>query len=201
VLACLGALILLGQVSGMRQPSASPVTLTVTTGLVFLLLGGLVAGSLGWRLFGRKMRANLPDARGRLQQSTGITCGPAAATMLLHHHGIRISEGELAEQANTSPITGTDPYALARAIDRVGSRHGVRGRVRRVDYPQAMELGAPFVALVRRPGVGGHAVYVERVSRAEVAVIDPLSGMPERESRQQFLEEWDPVIVWAVRED
>jgi ABC-type bacteriocin/lantibiotic exporter with double-glycine peptidase domain len=141
----------------------------------------------------------MPDGNGALQQTTGITCGPAAAAMLLHRAGIRISEGALAELASTSPLQGTAPFALARAVDRVARCRGMRGRVRRVEYEEAFRLARPFVAFVHRPGVGGHAVCVRSVGPHRVATLDPLSGTRDMIPRDQFVTQWDPVIVWVER--
>jgi ABC-type bacteriocin/lantibiotic exporter with double-glycine peptidase domain len=152
-----------------------------------------------WHYFGQKLRANFPDARGALQQTTGITCAPAAAFMLLFRSGLRVSEGELAERANTTPPQGTAPYALARAVNGIARRHRLRGCIRRVDYAHAVRLGRPFVAFMNRPGVGGHALCVLKAGTAQVRVIDPLSGSPETMTREEFVSEWDPVIVWVER--
>jgi hypothetical protein len=195
-LACFGALVLVGIVwDDPNRRSSRPVLIAATT-LVLMLLIGLSSGSLGWHYLGRRLRANYPDASGALQQTTGMTCAPAAASMLLHHAGIRISEGALAELANTTPIQGTAPYALARAVDHVARRHGLRARIQRVDYPRALRLQHPFVAFVKRPGVGGHALCVLMVEPARLRVIVPLSGTRDTIDRDEFLAEWDPTIFW-----
>jgi hypothetical protein len=196
-LACLGTLLLLGIAGSDPRRQSSRLIPTAATAVVFLLLLTLGGSSLGWHYFGQRLRANVPDASGALQQTTGITCAPAAAAILLHRAGIRVSEGELAELANTTPLQGTAPHALARAVDRVARCRGLRGRIRRVDYSSAVRLGRPFVAFVRRPGVGGHAVCVLSANPNRVATIDPLSGTQETISREQFAAEWDPVIVWV----
>jgi hypothetical protein len=194
-LACLAALTLIG-VAGADRKKRLPL-LHLAAGLVLLLLTTLTSGSLGWRLFGQRLRANYPDARGALQQTTGITCGPAAASMLLHHAGIRISEGELAELANTTPLQGTAPHALARAVDHAARRHTMRGHIQRVDYEEAVRLGRPFVAFVTRPGVGRHSICVVKATSAGVLTLDPLSGTGETLPREEFTGEWDPVVVWV----
>ena len=198
-LACLGAAVLLGVAWSERKRDSSRLILTVATALVFLLLIGLASGSLLWHYFGQKLRANYPDANGALQQTTGLTCAPAAATMLLYRSGIRISEGELAELANTTPLQGTAPYALARAVDGVAQRFGMRVRIQRVDYARAVQLGHPFVAFMHRPGVGGHALCVLKAEATQVRVIDPLSGSPDAIPRAEFIAEWDPVIIWVEK--
>lgn len=193
-LACLAALTLIG-VAGADRKTRRPV-LTLAQALVLVLLAALSSGSLGWRAFGQQLRANFPDADGALQQTTGITCGPAAASMLLHRAGIRVSEGELAERANTTPLQGTLPHALARAVDRVARRHSLRAHIQRVDYGEAVHLRKPFVALVSRPGMGRHAICVLKVMPEEVVSLDPLSGTRETLSREAFVAEWDPTVIW-----
>jgi hypothetical protein len=196
-LACLGASVLLGIAWSQQKPDSSRLLVAMATALVFLLLAALGSGSLIWHYGGQRLRANYPDARGMLQQTTGITCAPAAASMMLYQSGIRVSEGELAERAGTNPLQGTAPYALARAVDCVARRNGKRGCVRRVDYAQVSLLGRPFVAFMNRPGVGGHALCVLKVDEEQVRVIDPLSGSPDTITREEFVAEWDPVIVWV----
>jgi hypothetical protein len=198
-LACLGASVLLGIAWSERKRSSGRVVLAAATAMVFLLLTGLASGSVLWHYFGQKLRANYPDASGALQQTSGITCAPAAACMLLYRAGVRISEGELAELANTTPLQGTAPHALARAVDRVARAHRRRGRIQRVDYARAMRLGHAFVALMHRPGVGGHALCVLKADATRVRVIDPLSGSPDTIPRAEFIAEWDPVIVWIEK--
>jgi Peptidase C39 family len=195
--ACFGAQMLLGVARVDRKGRARRPLLTAATLLVFLLLAVLTSGALVWHYFGQRLRANYPDASGALQQTTGITCAPAAASMLLYRYGIRISEGELAELANTNLLQGTSPYALGRAVDRVARRHRMRGRVRRVDYARAMRLRRSFVAFVKEPGLGGHALCVLAVEGARVLALDPLSGAPETLSRAEFAAGWDRVIVWV----
>jgi hypothetical protein len=196
VLVCFGALALLGVAGADRKRHSGRAILMGATALVFLLLTALSSGSLGWHYFGRRLRANFPDASDALQQTTGITCAPAAASMLLYRAGIRISEGELAELAGTTILQGTAPYALARAVDQVARVHGMRGSIQRVDYARAVRLARPFIAFVDEPGIGGHAFCVLKADPQQVQTIDPLSGSPETISREEFVTEWDPVIVW-----
>jgi hypothetical protein len=197
VLACFGALALLGVAGSDRKRRSSRAVPIAATTLVFLLLIALSSGSLGWHYFGQRLRANYPDASGALQQTTGITCAPATASMLLYRSGIRISEGELAELAGTSPLRGTAPYALARAVDGVVRRRGLRAYIQRVDYAGAVHLAHPFVAFVNEPGVGGHALCVLSADPRQARTIDPLSGSQETIPREEFVAEWDPVIIWV----
>lgn len=195
-LACLGTLALLGIAEAERKQSSRRPVRAAAFALVFLALFAFSSGSVGWHYFGQSLRANYPDASGALQQTTGITCAPAAAAMLLYHSGLRISEGAMAELAHTSFIQGTAPYALARAVDRVARRQGLRGCIQRVDYARAVCLRHPFVAFINRPGIGGHALCVLKAAPEKLLVIDPLSGMQETVQRDQFVAGWDPVIIW-----
>src|SRR5436309_3280997 len=100
---------------------------------------------------------------GASRRSARVRSAPAAAAMLLQRWGIRISEGEMAELANTTPVLGSDPYSLGRAVDRVVRTRRLRGHAGRFEYSRAVRLACPFVALVNRPGIGGHAVLVVRM--------------------------------------
>ena len=90
--------------------------------------------------------------------------GHLEARKLAFNHAVDyVSRLKEAELANTTPLQGTAPYALARAVDRAARRHGMRGCIGRVDYSQAVRLRRPFVAFMNRPGVGGHALCVLKV--------------------------------------
>jgi hypothetical protein len=196
VIACLCLFVLLGVAWASGGRRANRPLLIMAAVLGFAVVSALAAAPLAWRYLGQRQRANYPDANGVVQQSTGMTCAPAAAAMLLHYQGIRCSEGTLAELAGTNPLIGTDEFLLARALGGVAVERGIRAMARRIDYAQAVKLARPFVAYIRRPGVGGHAILVLTVGPVGVEAIDPLTGSPESSDRTTFEAEWGGVAVW-----
>ena len=91
-----------------------------------LLAGCLIAiessGRLWWRFGDPRAWQRVPNAEGLLRQSSGLSCSPTAAAMLLHRYGIGSSEGEMAYLANTS-LFGTDAYSIARALQMKAQSH------------------------------------------------------------------------------
>lgn len=169
--------------------------------LVLLALGGITfenSGRLIWRWFGGSMWEHRPDARGRLAQSRGMTCSPTAGVMLLQRYEVPASEGELAYLANTS-LLGTSPYGLARALQAKVDSQGWEVHAETVTFADCLAR-TPFVASVRIPGIGGHALLVERIQPGKVHYIDPLDGMPYAVSHETFEVWWDGRIVYLVIE-
>ena len=64
------------------------------------------------------------DKNGVCLQSTGYTCGPAAAVSALQQFGIDAEEGQIALEAFTS-TAGTDPDLLCRAINDMYGDQGI----------------------------------------------------------------------------
>jgi hypothetical protein len=194
VAACWALLGLLGVASGMAGKQARRWLLflaaTISFGELFILSGA----PLYWRLFGDPLRHNVVDSSGILQQSTGLTCGPAAGAMLASKSGIQVSEGDLAERAGTNPLVGTSEFALARALSAVSGNHA-HAYARRCDLTTARRIGRPFVAYIMREGVGGHAILVEKIADT-VETIDPLTGSRDRMAVADFKREWTGVGVW-----
>jgi hypothetical protein len=195
VVACLAGLAVLGAAYRAERRTISNASLHLATGLAFAVLALLTSGWLMLRLLMPQVYGNRPDRDGILQQTTGMTCSPAAAAMLLHRFGISISEGELAERAGTG-LLGTDPHSMVRALNRIVGSRGKRARVGRMGYEAAHRLHCPFVAHAFRPSIGGHAVFVETLSRTAATVVDPLLGTQEVEVRESFEEEWNGVTLW-----
>jgi ABC-type bacteriocin/lantibiotic exporter with double-glycine peptidase domain len=148
---------------------------------------------LWWGHFAPASWERHADDQGRLQQSSGLTCSPAAAVMLLHHYCIQASEGEMAYRARTS-LLGTDAYSMARAIREKVQPHRLVATVRHVDYDACVRSGLPFLAHVRGPYMG-HALFVKHASADHVDVIDPLDGIPKKMTRQAFAEMWDGTMI------
>jgi hypothetical protein len=197
---CVTALLLLGVVWSQPGRSTSSAFLAVLVGLAGLLLLQDGGARLFWRALGSSLWENRPDRSGLLSQTTGWTCSPAAAAMLLHRHGIPSSEGELAYLSGTS-LMGTDLYQITDALNAILQAQGNEGRARidMVDYDVWVERGEPFLAPVNLPGLGAHAVLVERAEPEEALVVDPRHGSRQRLPCQELVAMWLGRGVWVVR--
>ena len=190
-------LLLLGVVWSQPGRSSSPAFLGVLAGLIWLLLGVESAGRLWWRWADTRVWSNFPDHHGCLQQTTWLTCAPAASAMLLHQQGIQVSEGALAYRTGCPLLLGTDLYDSTAALTDLLAEHGMAATVERLDYQSALERASPFVANVHLPGMGGHALYVERLTPDHADVIDPRHGQRLRMSREEFEAIWEGRSIWV----
>jgi ABC-type bacteriocin/lantibiotic exporter with double-glycine peptidase domain len=120
--------------------------------------------------------------------------------MLLHHYGVQTSEGEMAYLANTSYL-GTDVRSIARALTLKGRSHGLLAQVALADYEACLRQTAPFLACVRVPGIGSHAVLVLRVNPDRVELIDPRFGHRQTLVRAEIEPQWEGRIVRLVADD
>lgn len=197
VLLSWAALLLLGvawSAPGRRLSGGFLTGLAAVAGCLLLIEG---SGPLWWRFAAPELWQNTPDSQGYLRQSSGLTCSPAAAAMLLRRHGIEASEGEMAYLAGTS-LFGSDAYAMGRALSRKVRPHGWRAYAGHMSYEECVRRGEPFLAHVWGPDLG-HAVLVERISREEVRIVDPLEGRPKRMPRGDFERVWDGTVVTVDR--
>lgn len=191
------ALFLIGVVWSAPKRSQSPIFL----GCVVFLTGCLLviegSGPLWWRYDAHDLWRNFPDAQGQLQQSSGTTCSPTAAAMLLHCYGIRASEGEMAYLAGTS-LLGSDGPQMARALDRKIESQGWRAFSRHMTYDECVRRGEPFLAHVQGATLG-HAVLVKRITPDGVEIIDPVEGKSGTMTRADFENVWDGTVVGIER--
>lgn len=183
---------------GIARVKSRGRILSLGTGLAFTVVTLFAVFPLYWHYFGQRLRANYPDKDGNLQQTTGFTCAPTAAAMLLSQYGFHVSEGVLAERSGTNPVIGTNEFSLARALESV-TANGLAAQAGHLSYHQALALNRPFVAYVLVPSIGGHAVVVNVLHADSVSILDPLSGGQERLSVQDFKEEWKGTAIWMSR--
>jgi len=127
-------------------------------------------------------------------QSTGHTCGPAAAVTALKQMGIASREGELARMAATSPITGTQTDLLCRSLNRflVDTR-----RIAEFKRFRSMpELSAyPFALVCIRLNLWtDHIVTVMNVSDSGITIADPLKGRVFL-TRKRFERQWNQTAI------
>jgi len=132
-----------------------------------------------------------------LRQTTGMTCEPTAAVMLLHAAGVKASEGEMAYRAGTS-LFGTDAHSVAAAVSEKVRPLGLRAEAAVTTYDESLRRGRPAVVHVYPPGSSGHAVFVEAFTVDGVVMIDPADGKRYAVPRDVFQQIWDGTAVWLV---
>jgi hypothetical protein len=166
-----------------------------------LLAGCLIAVESSGRLWFRYRETELwqryPDPNGVLQQSSGASCSPTAAAMLLHRHGIKASEGELAYLAGTS-LFGTDAPSIANALRLKLEDRGWQVVARHMSYDDCVSLGVPFIAHVAGSS-SGHALLVERAVPDHVQIVDPAEGKRIWMLRAAFEKIWDGTGIYLVK--
>ncbi len=196
-LLCWVAVFLLGVVWGVPGRSTSSTFLGLIAGVALVVIAIESSGRLWWRFISPDIWDRTADSTGLLEQSSGLTCSPASAVMLLHQHGVPAGEGEMAYLAGTSPL-GTDAAGIMRALqEKVGSR-GWRVEAGHTTFDECLRRGEPFLAHVQGRYLG-HAVLVAQIAPDEVTIFDPASGQAGTLNRQQFEGEWDGTAVRIVR--
>ena len=193
VLVCWAALLLLGVAWSSPQRRFTTSFLGALCAIALCLVFIEASGTLWWRFFAAEAWEKYPDEHGFLKQSTGRTCSPAAAAMLLHLHGIRASEGELAYLSGTT-LFGTDGFRMRRALERKVAAHQLRASLKQTNYSAMEQENKPFLAHLHG-SYGGHAVVVLELQRESVRVLDPAFGKEKVMSGRQFDGEWDDTAI------
>ena len=195
VACCIVAAFLLGAAIGSPRVSFSSHFLFSMFGIACLLLLIEGSGHLYWRFGAPATWVRFADADGKLRQTTGMTCEPTAAVMLLHAAGVKASEGEMAYRSGTS-LFGTDAHSVAGAISDKVRSIGLRAETGVTTYDDALARGKPAVVHIYPPGGGGHAIFVEAFTPDGVVLIDPADGKRYAAPRDVFTQMWDGTAVW-----
>ena len=127
-------------------------------------------------------------------QSTGYSCGPAAAATLLHHYGVSATEDEMAELCVTrgggTRTAGTSDAGILR-----GLRHKLQDRGRAViSTPSYDEIPVPSLVAIQLNPRLGHCILISKVESDQVRVIDPLFGRGTI-VRSQFERMWQKAAI------
>jgi predicted double-glycine peptidase len=168
----MGAMTLIGRLTNRIEKS-----------VVFLIMVGVV----GWGavlpfalpLIVKNNLAKLPtitDADNICFQSTPYTCGPAAAVTALRQLGFQAHEGELAILSHTSPIIGTMPWDLYKAIEDRYAANGVDCRFRQFDSIKQMREADVTLAVVRDAFMLDHCVAILDITDKTLTIGDPILG-------------------------
>ena len=120
---------------------------------------------------------------GCCMQSTGHTCGPAAAVTLLLHHKIPASEKEIARMCGSSPLTGTNEFVLCNVMNFLAERSNssVRFKMQAIDFEEIKRQSPPFLGVIRLNGMIAHWIMIKEVHDKELTIADPLCGVVKRQ--------------------
>jgi len=129
------------------------------------------------------------DSHGICYQTTDYTCGPAAAVTALNRLGLQANEGELAVLAHSSPVAGTTPDCLAKAINYRYAAEGLNCQYRRFDSLDQISVPQLTLALVKDTILSNHCVAILGISEKKVIFADPVRGRMQM-SREQFEKIW-----------
>ena len=131
----------------------------------------------------------LTDADNICFQSTPYTCGPAAAVTALRQLGFNAHEGELAILSHTSPIVGTMPWELYKAIEDRYAVNGVDCRFRKFDSIKQMREADVTLAVVKDAFLLDHCVAILDITDKTVIIGDPVFGKIQM-SHKNFQAVW-----------
>jgi hypothetical protein len=122
-------------------------------------------------------------------QTTNFTCGPAAAVTALRRLGFPAQEGEIAILSHTSPVVGTLPWCLYRAIQQRYAAQGIECQLRH--FKSVGELRGQDVTLVvvKDAFLLDHCVAVLEVGDKTVTIADPALGR-QKMSHKEFEDVW-----------
>jgi hypothetical protein len=129
------------------------------------------------------------NTEGICLQSTGYSCAPASAVMLLHRVGVESTEKEMAQlcvtRAGGSSLSGTSDAGVMR-----GLRLKLMGRGKPViSAPDYDQLRAPALVMIQLNPRLGHCILISGVEPDQLRVIDPLYGKGTI-PRVQFERQW-----------
>jgi len=122
-------------------------------------------------------------------QTTGYTCGPAAAVTALRKLGLVGDEGEIALLSHTSSTTGTEPDLLANALQKKYGEQGLIASYRSFKDLEELRRAGLTLAVVKFGFLVDHYVTVLGVTNGMVMVGDPLDGLGKMAS-EEFLKKW-----------
>ena len=129
------------------------------------------------------------DSNGICFQSTDYTCGPAAAVTALRRLGLQADEGELAILAHSTPVAGTVPDCLVKAINKRYEAEGLHCQYRRFDSLDQINSYRYPLVMLKDTFLSNHCVAILKISDKTVTFADPLWGKA-RMSREQFEKLW-----------
>jgi hypothetical protein len=151
--------------------------------LVFVvMIGAVIWGAVLPFLVPALIRGDLTNLQTKLDadnicfQTTNYTCGPAAAVTALRQLGLPAQEGEMAILSHTSPVAGTLPWCLYRAIQDRYAAQGLHCQFRRFDSVSQLRDADVTLAVVKDAFLLDHCVAILEVGDETVTIGDPVMG-------------------------
>ena len=125
-----------------------------------------------------RLQTNI-DANGICIQTTGFTCGPAAAVTALRKLGLHGEEGKIGILSGTSSVTGTPPDMLVEALQNEYGKDGLVAECRSFKDISELKQAGLTLAVIKYAFMVDHYVTVLEVTDTEVVVGDPIGGLDE----------------------
>jgi predicted double-glycine peptidase len=181
----MGAMTLFGRIQNIIEKT---VVLILTTGVIIwgsvlpFLIPALIQNNL------TKLQTKI-DADNVCSQSTDYTCGPAAAVTALRQLGFSAQEGEIAVLSHTTPISGTMPWCLYKAIQNRYAANGLQCELRHFDSISDLRQSQVTLAVIKDAFMLDHCVAVLNVSDDSVIIGDPVLGRIKM-SYKDFADVW-----------
>lgn len=122
-----------------------------------------------------------PDIR----QGEHAECGLAALGILLGHHGVHLSLGELRQRAGSTLLGST-----LRQLRQIAEDEGFRTSARRAEPSDLEALGLPLIAHMRFI----HFAVVEKITKDAVHLNDPSAG-PMTMTRKEFSRDFTGIVL------
>ena len=131
-------------------------------------------------------------------QTTGSTCGPAAAVTVLSQLSIEAQESDLAIMSKCTLERGTTCEQLARAIKKLYGKKGIECSICEFNSIEQLKESCPIIAAIKLSSVVGHYTVVLEVTDDKVIVGDPIAGKKEW-SYEYFRNKWSSVRIVLKR--
>ncbi len=117
-----------------------------------------------------------PDKDHVCMQTSGYSCGPAAAVTLLASRGIHTNENEMARLCSTNPVLGTSEYHICSGLAERLRSHDFKPELTQANARNISSLPLPFMAVVKHSFFADHWIVVMTRSGSGFSIADPLSG-------------------------
>lgn len=109
-------------------------------------------------------------------QTSGYSCGPAAAVTLLSIRGIHTDENEMARLCATNPILGTSEYHICSGLAERLRSHDFKPELTQAKGQNISSLTLPFMAVVKHSFFADHWIVVMEKHKGGFSISDPLTG-------------------------
>lgn len=152
-------------------------TLVITISILFCVIN---YGPTIWMHYELKNLQTTFSKDGICIQTTGFTCGPAAAVTVLHQLGIDAQESELAIYSKcTAQKGGTTNELLVSAVKKLYGSKGIECSYLSFDSINQLKDKCPLIAIISLSPVVSHYTVVLEVTEDKVIIGDPIGGKKE----------------------